>query len=882
MTATGKSRALVFLVLLACLLAAPAAALAQRIAVLPFDIYSERDATLLRNAIYNSMTLELGKVRTVQIVPRDEFAALIGGEKADEGLAVSVGRQVKADYVILGSLTQLGTRVSLDAKAVNVETGAAITGLFAQGTGIENTGTFAAQLAREILARVSGRQVVARVELSGNRRIENTVIFNTLKSAKGKLFSEEDLSADIRAIYRTGYFSDVKADVKDSPEGKVITFLLDERPFVNDIRIKGNDALKSDDIRGVLSFKVKQVYNPDRIKADTDKIKGLYDDKGYFNAEIDFSTEKVRERDVNVIIDIRENDLLYVKTIEFTGNQAFTDKELKKLMETSEWGLFSWITDSGLLKKEKLRDGVNRVKVFYMNNGYIQAQVGEPEITHDKKWIYVKIAVSEGRQFKVGKVEITGDTISVPRQELLDRLTVHKKDYYDREAIAKDLDYLTRMAQNDGYAYAEITPRTQTLEAEQKVDVTYNIKKGGLVYFNRINITGNTKTRDKVIRRELAFTEGELYSSDKLKSSYARLNRLRYFEEVNFQTAKGPEESLTDITIGVKERPTGMFSVGAGYSGQSGAMLMAQIAQQNLFGRGQSLSLQTSLGTEQSTIILSFTEPYVFDTPLWMKTEIWKATQEFDTYDLDSKGLGLTFGYPLWERVFGSVGYRISVNNVKDVLGTASQTIKDQEGERTQSGILTALSRDSTDDSIFPTTGSRNRLGADFYGGILGGDVSFGKYNGSTSWFFRVPPFGEDLVFSPRARIGYIQALEGKEVPVWERYILGGINSIRGLKDVGPRDPVTRDIIGGTTMLLFNFEFIFPIIKNAGMKGVVFFDTGNAWDYDYDLGDMRKTCGAGIRWYSPIGPLRLEWGYVLDRKEGEPAYRWDFTIGWFM
>ncbi|MBP8697226.1 MAG: hypothetical protein KBH73_12295, partial [Syntrophobacterales bacterium] len=418
MSATAKTRALSLLVILACLSLAPLEALAQRVAVFPFDIHSERDAALLRNAVYNSMTLELGKVRTVQVIPRDQFAALIGGKKADEELALSVGRQIRADYVILGSLTQLGSRVSLDARAVNVDTGTVITGLFAQGAGLENTGAFAAQLAREVLAKVAGKQVVARVELSGNRRIENTVIYNALKSAKGKIFSEEDLSADIRAIYRMGYFSDVKADVKDSPEGKVITFLLDERPFVNDIRIKGNDAVKADDIRGVLSFKVKQVYNPDKIKADTDKIKALYDDKGYFNAEINFSTEKVRERDVNVIIDIKENDLLYVKTIEFVGNQAFTDKELKKLMETEEWGMFSWLTDSGLLKKEKLRDGINRVKVFYMNNGYIQAQIGEPEITHDKKWIYVKIPVSEGRQFKVGKVEITGDTISVPRQEL--------------------------------------------------------------------------------------------------------------------------------------------------------------------------------------------------------------------------------------------------------------------------------------------------------------------------------------------------------------------------------------------------------------------------------------------------------------------------------
>jgi len=659
----GKTFALALL-LFACLLASPFEAAAQRIAVFPFDVYSERDATLLRNAIYNSMTLEIGKIRTIQIIPREQFAPLVSGKKADEALALSVGKQIRADYVIVGSLTQLGNRVSLDAKIVTVETGAAITGLFAQGAGIENTGSFAAQLARDILARVSGKQVIARIDLTGNRRIENTVIYNVIKSAKGKIYSEEDLSSDIRAIYRTGYFTDVKVDVTDATDGKAITFILEERPFVNDIRIKGNDAVKSDDIRGVLSFKVKQAYNPDRVKADTDKIKALYDDKGYYNAEISFSTEKVRDRDVNVIIGIKEHDQLYVKSIDFAGNQAFTNKELKGLLETSEWSIFSFITDSGVLKKEKLRESLNRVKVFYMNNGYIQAQVGEPEITHDKKWIYIRIPVSEGKQFKVGKVEITGDTISVPREELLDKLNIKKKDYYDREAISKDLDYLTRMTHNDGYAYAEINPKTQTKEAEQKVDITYDIKKGNLVYFNRINIAGNTKTRDKVIRRELAFTEGDLYNSDKLKNSYARLGRLRFFEEVNFQTAKGPEENLTDINISVKERPTGLFSIGAGYSGQDGAMLMAQIAQQNLFGRGQNLSLQGALGTENSTINLSFTEPYLFDLPLWMKTDLWKMYQEYDTYYLDSTGAAITFGYPVWERVVGYIGYRYSVNDV--------------------------------------------------------------------------------------------------------------------------------------------------------------------------------------------------------------------------
>jgi len=865
----------------ACLLAVPRDSAAQRMAVFPFDVYSERDATLLRTAIYNSITLELVKVRTVQVVSREQYGPLISGKTVDEALALDVGKQLRADYAVIGSLTQLGNRVSLDGKVINVATGEVTAGLFAQGTGIENTGSIAAQLAREILARVSGKQVIARIELSGNRRIENTVIYNVIRSSKGKLYSEEDLSADIRAIYRTGYFMDVKADVEDSAEGKVITFLLEERPFVNAIDIKGNEAVKADDIRGVLSFKVKQAYNPDRIKADTDKIKALYDDKGYYNAEISFSTQKVRDRDVNVLITISEGDLLHVKNVTFVGNQALSESELKKILDVSEWTMFSFMTDSGVFKKEKLRDNLNRVKVLYQNNGYIQAQVGEPEITHDKKWIYIRIPISEGKQFKVGNVEITGDTLSVPRPELLDKLNIKKKDYYDREAIAKDLEYLTRVANNDGYAFAEIAPRTDTKEAEQKVDVSYGIKKGNLVYFNRINISGNTKTRDKVIRRQLDFTEGDLYNSDKLKNSYSRLSKIRYFEEVNFETARGPDANLTDINISLKERPTGIFSVGGGYSAQDGAMLMASVSQQNLFGRGQILSLSGGLGTVNSSLDLSFTEPYLFDMPLWMKLDLWSMNRQWDTYNLSTKGFGAMFGYPIWPGVSGYIGYRLAFNNIKDVLPTASQTIKDQAGETTSSGIILALSRDTTDDFIFPTSGSRNRADVNIVGTIFGGDNDYGKYNYASTWFFRVPPFGEDLVFSPRGRIGYIQPFENKAVPVYEKYYVGGINSVRGLKDIGPRDPVTGDLIGGNTMLVFNFELIFPILKNAGMKGVAFFDAGNAWNYGYYLNDLRKTAGGGIRWYSPLGPLRLELGYNLEPKPGEPSYRWEFSMGWF-
>jgi len=321
-----------------------------------------------------------------------------------------------------------------------------------------------------------------------------------------------------------------------------------------------------------------------------------------------------------------------------------------------------------------------------------------------------------------------------------------------------------------------------------------------------------------------------------------------------------------------------MFSVAAGYCALDHVVISAQVSQQNLFGRGQILSIKGSLGSSSALYDLSFIEPWLFDIPLWSKFDIWNLYREYDSYKLDSKGIGATVGYPIWPYVTGYVGYRFSINNVRDVLDTAAYAIKQQIGQTTTSGVTLSATRDTTNDAMFPSSGSRNSASAE-YTGLLFGDVSFTRLGLSSSWFYGLPL---DTVFGVRGRIGYMMGNEGKEVPIYERYYLGGINSLRGLREVGPRDPATGDIIGGLTMLNFNFEYVFPLIKNAGMKGLVFFDTGNTWETGYNLGDMRKTAGVGIRWYSPIGPLRLEWGYVLDPKEGESTSRFEFAMGMFM
>ena len=783
-----------------------------------------------------------------------------------------------ADFVIIGSLTQLGESLSIDTRIIDVAQGNILSTASAQGKGLSNLGAIVAQLKMEILVRVGLVQRIAKIEIQGNRKINSTAIITRIKSKVGDNYSEADIAADIKAIFKMGFFLDVIAEETSTPEGKVVTFIVQEKGLISEIRINGNKALSKDDIQDAMTTKTKQNLNQEQIKADIEKIKTLYDSKGYYNAEIKDRVERDGEKDFRVILDIKENDKLYIKSITFEGNEAYSSKELKNMMTTSEYSILHFFTDAGLLKRDQLKQDIGKLTAYYFNNGFINAQIAEPEITTDKKGMYILIKIKEGKRFKVDKVEISGDLLQKPKTELLKPLKTKKGDNYSREAIMKDIDFLTQACNDEGYANADINPKINTRENEQLVDVDYQITKGELVYINHINISGNNITRDKVIRRQLEVVEGDLYSSTNLKKSYSNLNRLRYFEEVDFQTEKGPDKSKEDINIRVKEKSTGMFMVGAGYSAADQAVVMAQITQQNFLGYGQILSLKASLGSTTNNIDLSFTEPWLFDLPIWSKADIWKYKKDYDYYSLDSRGVGLTLGYPIWEKIMGSIGYKLSADDIDNVSDLAPIQIIDQEGQTITSAVTLSLNRDSTDDYIFPSRGTKAGISVTQAGGILQGDASYTQYGANLFAYFPLPL---DVVFGAKSRIGYIQAHDGKEIPIFDRYVLGGINSLRGFRYVGPTNPGTEDVIGGSTMLNFNFELVFPFIKDSGMKIVAFYDAGNAWNDNYYINDLRQSVGLGLRWYSPIGPLRLEYGYIVNRGgiNDDSVGRFEFTIG---
>ncbi len=531
----------------------------KKVTLLPFSVHAPSDPQALQDKIFSGLIRELKKSRLIEIIDNSQTPGAESAEPFNEAMAMSIGKSLGTDYVVGGSISQFGNIISVDIRLYDIGQEKTIPGFSIQGRGKENLSPVIQQVKTAILAKINVVQRISRIEFKGNRKIGAGAIEQKIKSERGGIFFEETLAEDIRAIYKMGYFEDVKADVEDSPEGKIIVFILQEKSLISEIVIKGNKKVSTSDIEGIITLKVRQTLNNEKLREDVDKIRALYDSKGYYDAEVQDIIEKDGEKDVRIVFQIKENDRLYIKKISFEGNQAYTAKELKKNMTTQEKGFFYFFNDSGLLKREMLKQDVAKITVFYLNNGYLNAQLGEPDITHDKKGIYIKIPVSEGKQFRIGKVDIIGDALKVSREDLLKGLTMKEKEIFDRSAIIKDIDTLTQKCNDEGYAYAEVVPLTNIHDKEQLVDVTFRVTQNQLVYFNRINILGNDRTRDKVIRRQLSIVEGDIYNKTDLKNSYTRINRLNYFEEVDIQTEKGPDDSLTDVNIRGKEKPTGMF-----------------------------------------------------------------------------------------------------------------------------------------------------------------------------------------------------------------------------------------------------------------------------------------------------------------------------------
>jgi outer membrane protein insertion porin family len=860
-----------------------------KVAVLPFRVYAPKPLDHLRKGLQEMLTARLAK-KGLNMVSPDEInrhpsAFLPVLENKD---ILVIGKDLGAEWVIMGSLTQIGTKISLDLKVFDLTGKKPPFSLFIVEDDLDKLSEATQRASASIYNRVAGILQIDSIRVKGNKRIESEAILAMVESKKGDALDPEQLNKDLRAIYKLGFFTDVSIETEEGAKGTVVTFSVREKPSIAQIVFEGNKEEKDKKLKEEVGIKEYSILNRGEIQQSINRLKEYYHQQGYYNVEIKERIEELPQNEVSLIYDIKEGGKIYIKKIEFVGNEKFDDDDLRDIMETSKKGLLSWVTKSGLLDKKKLEFDVQKISSFYHNQGYMKAKVGEPKIVYKKDvGLIITIEIVEGPQYKVNEVKIEGDLIR-PTDELLKHVKIKEEEFFNREVVRKDTLALSTAYADDGYAYASISPLVNPDDEKHLVDITYRISKGKRVRFERINITGNTITRDKVIRRELRVIEGEYFSGSALGRSQQNLYRLGYFENVEVQTKKGSQDDLMVLDINVKEQPTGSFSLGAGYSQFESMIGNFNISQNNLFGRGQKLVGSATIGSRTQNIDVSFTEPWLFDRPISGGITFYSWDREYDEYTRDSLGASLRIGFPLTslhldEYTRGWVRYGYDDADIVDVAENAAQSIKDMIGRNVTSSIGIGITRDSKDRPFVTTRGSVNSLSMETAGGILGGTIEFNKYLATSLWYF---PLFWDTVFVLQGRAGYIQEKGDEPIPVYQKFRIGGINTVRGFEaySISPRDPDTLEPIGGEEMLIFNVEYRFPFIKEQGILGVVFFDAGNVFTDDptaLTVSGLRMGVGGGIRWFSPVGPLRVEYGVNLDPDPelNEKKSQWYFTVG---
>ena len=791
-------------------------------------------------------------------------------------------------FGIYGSVSLLGDHVSIDLYVASRESteNKPLTA-FIQGP-MDRLSALTGLLSDKIEQAFLTPYSIARVQVEGNRRVGTDAIFESLPIKKGMRYDPKLISESIKAMYKMGYFDDIEVDVQDTPDGKVVTFLVREKPAIRKIKIVGNKELDEDKIREVLDLRPYTVIKEQALQENAQKIQMLYSDKGFAGTTVVAAVKPVSNQAADVIFEITEGEKVKIKKIEIEGNKALSDDDIKGIMEVAEekpwWtpslrniiGLIKG--DAGILKNDALERDLARIAAYYHNYGYVDAKVGRPKIRRDGADIFITIPVDEGERYGVGSIRIEEDYFN-DDEKLLKDLKLKDNEYFSQQVLRKDIMALTSLYSDNGFAYCSITPIITKDPEKKVVNITLKVNKGPKVYIDRIEIAGNTRTRDKVIRRELRVKELEPFSSSGLKKSQDRLRRLGYFEDVNITPRKGRDKAHMDIDVQVKERQTGTFSIGAGYSSVDSLIFMGEISQRNFLGKGQTLSFKGILGASTQRYTLSFVEPYFRDTRFSLGFDLYNWEYEYDDYTKKSWGGALRFGYPITDNLRWYAGFRMDYTDLEDYGWDSSRYIQDSKDIETTRAASTGLIYDSRNRFFNPSRGWLNNISLEYAGGVFGGDAEFVKLEGSTSYYHSI---WKELVGHLKLGAGYVKEGSSGKLPVWERFFLGGLDSIRGYKYgwVSPKDPETDERIGGEYMGYIQTEMIFPLIEGMGLNGVVFYDMGNVWEKgDIDLSDTRKSVGFGIRWLSPMGPLRIEYGYNIDKQPDDDKSNWEFRMG---
>lgn len=777
---------------------------------------------------------------------------------------------------------------------------------------------------------------IGSIRIAGNRRLSNDDVLAYLREKPGQNFNPEALTRDVRDLWDSGFFDDIEVDLERQRDEVHLRFLVRERPSIRVVEFKGNDEIDSDKLLEGVEVKAGATLSYPSLRRAVQKIRDMYAEKGYFLAEASFEVIPQRENEVTVVFTIREHEAVTVRRVTFIGNHHIPDDELREVMITGQGGFFAF-GSGGPFRQDAFERDILMITATYYDRGFLSVQVNTPRVmlTPDRTGIEVSVTIDEGPQYRIRQLRIferDADGREVEpiggRRHLRQMVSARSGDIFNRAELAKDLQDVRTMYRDHGFANVDADPQTELFPDEKLVDIVVPILRGPPVRFERIAITGNTKTRDKVIRRELQIAEGELFHETNLETSRRLVTALGYFERVDVSTEQGSAPDRVNVNIEVVERPTGTFQIGAGFSSIESFIATAQVQQANLFGNGQSLSLQAQVSGLRQLVDIRFFEPYLFDSDFSFSTELFDRLLIYNDFSQSSLGGAVTFGYPLTKPAYlrtsltytGSLD-RVSTTTTSTFLGTSSAVSVFQRlplhnlfQDGVTSSFRPALTYDTRDNRLFPTSGIFLQGSVELASPYFASENEFLRYRATGRFYY---PLGKGFVAKLNTETGVVTSPRAEGVPIFARFFLGGILDIRGFRyrTIGPRLPLNQNLdpnsppiihganIGGNVMYYQNLELEFPIVEAVGIRGVFFTDAGNAWNLEqlycnaaharsfavtspcYDglesLTSLRTSWGFGIRWFSPLGPLRFEWGFPFRPLPYEETNVFEFTIGNF-
>ncbi len=737
---------------------------------------------------------------------------------------------------------------------------------------------------------------ILAVLVSGNQRIEDEAILTKIKSKPGRNLDTKVISKDLRRIFKTGFFDDVKADFTSG----TLTFEVSERKIIQELDYIGNSEIDDDEIAEVISVKAFQLLDEASIEESLQKIKKSYEDKGFFLTQVDYKIEELIEPPgaVKLKIIVDEKKKVKIKKVRFIGNEGLSEETLKARMLTKPGSLFG----GGNYKEEDVERDYELLKFLYLNEGYAQVRIDPPKtlVSPDKSGIEVIFKIIEGPKFKIGEISFKGDLLKTS-EEFLEVMASDDQKYFSQQVIMKDLSELQAIYGDQGYAYANIVPRPIMNDKTEIMDLVFQIDKGEKVSIGEIKITGNTKTRDKVIRRELKLIEGELYNETSKRNSLANLNRLGFFKAVDLQpiTDSG-DPAVMDLNVQVEETSTGTLNLGVGFGGFQGFAVQGSMNQTNLFGQGKNVGFSINWSENVNRLFnLNYTDPYFLDTKWSFGVDLYQTLRFLPDFQETRVGGAIRLGRMLTDYWRTSVRYRLDDTELGFSEGDRLDDLYPPEDDKKSEGFTSSLTwfleYDRRNNRRFPTAGFYSNFSFEYTG--LGGDLNYSETSLNLRYY---KPIIGSLVWRNNFVYGFLASNEsGRDVPISQLYRLGGANTIRGYnwftlarrrkstvafnKLVGQGDPYAAfkqfRPFGGTQQFYYNLEFEWAMVKEAGIKGVVFFDVGQAED-DLSISSLKSAYGAGVRWISPLGPLRFEWGFPIDPDErfGEQKVIFDFSI----